>query len=108
MKNDKVIPFRSGSEASNSTSPCPDTRLEIRALLDDATPIESCPVGVCVHQGGRWRRASLVFCLAGSYGMIVTQGLSGDAQVVPAGLNLGLMAMAVISMKIADRQDRRT
>lgn len=85
----------------------PDTRLAVRALLDDATANAPCPAGVCGHQSGRWRRASLVFALAGGYGLIVTQGLSGDAQVVPACLNFGLMAAATICMVVADRRDRR-
>lgn len=102
---DKIVRFRREENASSPVHGLPATRLAVRALLDDATAEVPEPASVRGRQRGRWQRASLIFGLAGGYGLIVTQGWSGDADVVPACLNFGLLAAAVICMVVADRQD---
>lgn len=57
-----------------------------------------------LHREGCWRRASLLCGLGSSYGLIVSQGWSGQAEVAPSILNFGLMVLAVVFMHIADWQ----
>lgn len=103
----KIIQFRQAENASTPVRELSATRLAIRALLDDATAEAPERINGRRHQNLIWQRASLVFCVTSGYGLIVTQGWSGNADIVPACLHFGLMAAALICMVVADRQVHR-
>lgn len=104
---DKIVQFQKAENASTLERRLPATRLAIRALLDDATAEAPEPINGRSHQNLIWQRASLVFCVTSSYGLIVTQGWSGNADIVPACLHFGLMAAALICMLVANRRVHR-
>ena len=102
-----IVQFQQAENASDPMRGLPATRLAVRALLDDATAEAPEPNSGRRHQNGIWQRASLVLCVTSSYGLILTQGWSGNADIVPACLHFGLMAAALICMAVANRKAHR-
>lgn len=100
MKDDNLIRLPPISKQEPLRQDLIDVREQARALLDDALADDLAPTPF--HREGRWRRASLLCGFGGSYGLIVSQGWSGQAEVAPSILSFGLMVMALAFMRIAD------
>ena len=100
MQDENIIRLPSHTKGGPSKPDLVDVREQARALLDDAVADDLAPPPL--HREGRWRRASLLCGFGGSYGLIVSQGWSGQAEVAPSILSFGLMVMALVFMRIAD------
>lgn len=100
MKDDNLIRLPSHTKERPLQTDLVDVREQARALLDDAVADDLAPHPL--HRESRWRRASLLCGFGGSYGLIVSQGWSGQAEVAPSVLNFGLMVLALVFMRIAD------
>jgi hypothetical protein len=100
MKNDNLIRLPSHTKERPVRPDLADVREQARALLNDVLADDLAPPPL--HREGRWRRASLLCGFGGSYGLIVSQGWSGQAEVAPSILSFGLMVMALVFMRIAD------
>ncbi|GLK48319.1 hypothetical protein GCM10017620_12920 [Brevundimonas intermedia] len=102
MKDDNLIRLPFKTKERPVRPDLVDVREQARALLNDVLADDFAPPPF--HREGRWRRASLLCGFGGSYGLIVSQGWSGQAEVAPSILSFGLMVLALVFMRIADRQ----
>ncbi len=105
MTDDNLIHLPRAKVAASHEPVAADVRTQIQAVLNDAVPDSVVPPPL--HLEGRWRRASLLCIFGGSYGLIVSQGWSGEAKLLPSALNCSLMILALVFMRIADRQKAR-